>query len=258
MHQVWFDDHRKYYYVATGTRPPPETEVTADLVDRRQLRNQLRCHSFTWYLTNILPDLYVPQPGVMYHGQLKNAYGSMCMRCNESCQQPTLEPCGYHDRSDTFSYIANNRSIVHAGSGLCLTSNFHGYVTLDECNAANDGIHKRISQVWNYDALSSSSNLRSASGSERQERDRTDYDAVARDLVQQSSDATDIDKPIGRLTVQQSSTSISRRCLAQVSSPNGRQVAGLLNCGAPTNSRRSDERFTYWIFTYQLDWTVLS
>lgn len=264
--QVWFDDYQKYYYVATGFRRLP----TTDLANRHLLRQRLQCRSFGWFLANVLPDLGVPQLDMAYYGQLKNAYGGMCMRWQggdlvtsdntENSRQPSLEPCGYHDPSDTFSYMQRNHSIVHAGSGLCLTATIRGRVFLDECSTANDGMRGRPSQVWLYSVKLGSPLSKNASGSGNSESDNREED-VARELLLHSPDATDAEKPIGRLTVQLSNVDgeIQQKrtlCLAQVTWSNGRQMAGTIDCAEPKSTSIADERFTYWLFTYRLDWNV--
>lgn len=240
------------------------------MADRHLLRKRLQCRSFEWFLANVLPDLGVPHSDVAFYGQMKNAYGVMCMRWQggddvtgdnvENSRQPSLEPCGYHDPSDTFSYIQRNHSIVHAGSGLCLTATVKGRVFLDECRIVNDGTRGRPSQVWLYDVKLGRSSSTNASDSNRSESGDHDEN-VARELVVHSSDATDAEKPIGRLTVQLSDVDgemlLKRKlCLAQVTWSNGRQMAGTIDCADSKIASGADERFTYWLFTYRLDWNV--
>jgi polypeptide N-acetylgalactosaminyltransferase len=53
--EVWLDDYKKYYYHRVG----PIGDY-GDVSTRRELRRNLQCKSFKWYLDTIFPELFVP------------------------------------------------------------------------------------------------------------------------------------------------------------------------------------------------------
>jgi polypeptide N-acetylgalactosaminyltransferase len=55
--EVWTDEYKKFYYLRHGY---DKTYNFGDITERLELRRNLQCKSFKWYLENIYPDLYVP------------------------------------------------------------------------------------------------------------------------------------------------------------------------------------------------------
>lgn len=51
--EVWMDDYAKYYYQRIGSDKGEFGDISA----RVQLREDLGCKSFQWYLDNIFPEL---------------------------------------------------------------------------------------------------------------------------------------------------------------------------------------------------------
>ena len=58
--EVWMDEYKKFFYIIN-----PGVFKTAknfgDISDRIQLRDNLQCKSFQWYLDNIYPDAQIPR-----------------------------------------------------------------------------------------------------------------------------------------------------------------------------------------------------
>lgn len=54
------DDYAKYYYQRIGSDKGDFGDISA----RVQLRNDLGCKSFQWYLDNIFPELFIPGDAV--------------------------------------------------------------------------------------------------------------------------------------------------------------------------------------------------
>lgn len=71
--EVWLDDYKRYYYVQNGF----DKGDYGDISERIQLRNDLQCKSFQWYIENIYPELEVPDN--LAEGYVKNNASNYCL-----------------------------------------------------------------------------------------------------------------------------------------------------------------------------------
>ncbi|XP_055592037.1 putative polypeptide N-acetylgalactosaminyltransferase 9 isoform X3 [Uranotaenia lowii] len=70
--EVWLDEYAKYYYQRIGN----DKGDYGDVSSRKQLREDLGCKSFKWYLDNIFPELFIPGEAVA-SGEVRNlGYGN--------------------------------------------------------------------------------------------------------------------------------------------------------------------------------------
>lgn len=65
--EAWLDEYAKYYYQRIGN----DKGDFGDISGRRELRKNLKCKSFKWYLDNIYPELFVPGDAVA-NGEFRN------------------------------------------------------------------------------------------------------------------------------------------------------------------------------------------
>ena len=67
--EVWMDDYKKYYYDRIGN----DLGDYGDISSRRNLRQNLQCKPFKWYLDNVYPELFIPGEAVA-SGEVKLFY----------------------------------------------------------------------------------------------------------------------------------------------------------------------------------------
>ncbi|XP_078518111.1 polypeptide N-acetylgalactosaminyltransferase 16 [Lissotriton helveticus] len=67
--EVWMDEYKQYYYEA---RPSAIGKSFGSIAERMELRQQMKCKPFQWYLENVYPELKVPEkeviPGIIRQG----------------------------------------------------------------------------------------------------------------------------------------------------------------------------------------------
>ena len=77
MAEVWMDDYKKYFYLS---RVELKGKEVGDLSKRKHLREELACHSFDWYLDNIIPHKYRMDRDSKLWGRLRShKYPSLCI-----------------------------------------------------------------------------------------------------------------------------------------------------------------------------------
>ena len=47
-----------------------QTQDSGDLTSRKELRERLKCHSFKWYLDNVIPEKFIPDENVHAWGMV--------------------------------------------------------------------------------------------------------------------------------------------------------------------------------------------
>eukprot|EP00090_Calanus_glacialis_P041322 TRINITY_DN7278_c0_g1_i1.p1 TRINITY_DN7278_c0_g1~~TRINITY_DN7278_c0_g1_i1.p1 ORF type:complete len:653 (-),score=163.54 TRINITY_DN7278_c0_g1_i1:80-2038(-) len=71
--EVWLDDYKKYYYQRIGT-----IGEYGDVSSRKELRQNLQCKSFKWYLDTVFPELFIPGDSAA-QGEIRNIYSHQCI-----------------------------------------------------------------------------------------------------------------------------------------------------------------------------------
>jgi len=93
--EVWLDEYKEYYYDRIGH----DLGNYGDVSSRHELRKNLQCKSFKWYLDNVYPELFVPGDALA-SGELRNSKGGSREMCADSAAKKTdlnkkvgLYPC---------------------------------------------------------------------------------------------------------------------------------------------------------------------
>jgi polypeptide N-acetylgalactosaminyltransferase len=74
---VWLDEHTSFYY-KVNPRAREEAQ-SQDVSKRRDLRRQLQCKSFQWYLDHVWPEHFFPTESKFF-GQVQHVSSGLCLQ----------------------------------------------------------------------------------------------------------------------------------------------------------------------------------
>ncbi|MFH4980913.1 hypothetical protein AB6A40_007622 [Gnathostoma spinigerum] len=96
--EVWMDDYKRLFYVH---RMNLKLQDVGDLSERKKLRESLNCHSFQWYLQNVIPEKFIPDEGVLAYGMVKNTATGLCLDTLQRLESKLTVLLGvYHCQAD--------------------------------------------------------------------------------------------------------------------------------------------------------------
>ncbi|XP_072910516.1 polypeptide N-acetylgalactosaminyltransferase 15-like isoform X1 [Hemitrygon akajei] len=72
--EVWLDSFKEIFYKRDLTAYLLSKAEVPDCKERMQLRKRLSCKNFHWFLTNIYPELYVPEDKPGYSGETRQRF----------------------------------------------------------------------------------------------------------------------------------------------------------------------------------------
>lgn len=83
--EVWMDDYKKIFYRRNLQAAKIAQEKSfGDISERLQLRERLHCHNFSWFLSNIYPEMFVPDLSPTFYGAIKNLGINQCLDVGEN------------------------------------------------------------------------------------------------------------------------------------------------------------------------------
>ena len=94
--EVWMDDYKDIYY---DLRSYNKQYGFGNITDRVELRKQLNCKPFKWYLDNVYPDMFVPlRENVAGRGLVRNDASGQCLdassaKAEEMVPSKATSPC---------------------------------------------------------------------------------------------------------------------------------------------------------------------
>ena len=73
--EVWLDEYKQFYYYMN---PAAKNVQLGDLTQRLDLRNELQCHRFKWFLDHVYTDHSIPY-NILYTGQIQHKVSQDCL-----------------------------------------------------------------------------------------------------------------------------------------------------------------------------------
>lgn len=182
--EVWLDDHKKFYFDGVA----PTLSDMGDVSARKQLRRDLNCKSFQWYLDTIIPEMPIP----VAWGGISNSASQLCIdslsTSSDLGKAVGLWPCHnmggnqywmiskYGDirRGDhcldvrgadvilstckqgrvnlLWDYQHEDRTLMHMIYGTCLALNeSEDKLIMDECKYSNGSDQRQRWKFYNYE-----------------------------------------------------------------------------------------------------------
>lgn len=101
--EVWMDSYKDIFYLL---RPDALEVDYGDITDRVELRNRLQCMPFSWYLDNVYPEFFIPDPrSLVGAGALRNLGSNQCfdsMSDEPAKMQPGVFGCHFSGGNQAF------------------------------------------------------------------------------------------------------------------------------------------------------------
>ncbi|XP_077175956.1 polypeptide N-acetylgalactosaminyltransferase 3 [Paroedura picta] len=134
--EVWMDEFKDIFYRRNREAAKIVKQKSfGDVSKRLQLRQQLQCKNFTWYLRNVYPELYIPDLNPPISGYLKNMGRRSCLDAGENNNggKPLIMyACHGLGGNQYFEYTAHREIRHNIQKELCLCAS-RGEAQLNEC-----------------------------------------------------------------------------------------------------------------------------
>uniref|UniRef100_A0A6J0U9Y1 Polypeptide N-acetylgalactosaminyltransferase n=1 Tax=Pogona vitticeps TaxID=103695 RepID=A0A6J0U9Y1_9SAUR len=138
--EVWLDEYKDLFYGHAYHLIQKNLDV-GNLTRQKELRKQLHCKSFRWYLENIYPDLEAPL--VKAGGMIMNRALAKCITVNQSSL--AFEPCDIKNKNQKFNYTWLR--LIQHGDSCVAPIDAKGTLGLHPCDKRNNGLkwlHKSL------------------------------------------------------------------------------------------------------------------
>lgn len=149
--EVWMDDYKEIFYRRNQQAAQiARDKAFGDISKRVALREQLQCKSFSWYLTNIYPEIFMPDLNPLHFGSLKNLGRDSCLDAgenNEGGKQPIMYPCHGLGGNQYFEYSTHHDIRHNMQKELCLHA-VDSAVKLEECQYKGKNTAVGVEQQW--------------------------------------------------------------------------------------------------------------
>ncbi|BFY97468.1 hypothetical protein BsWGS_00508 [Bradybaena similaris] len=135
---VWMDEYADIFYAAVNL--PDELDI-GDTKDREQLRKDLNCHSFKWYLDNVFPQMDIVAPDTVLYGQVRNKGSLMCFDLMNSAYEYYLGLSACHGGRNQTLHLTSNNQLKQGDA--CIVPGINKQLVLSRCTSDVMWMYKR-------------------------------------------------------------------------------------------------------------------
>ncbi|XP_027000358.1 polypeptide N-acetylgalactosaminyltransferase 6 [Tachysurus fulvidraco] len=151
--EVWMDDFKQIYYRRNQNAARMAKENSyGDITDRLNLRENLHCKNFTWYLNNVYPEAFIPDLSPTKFGALKNLGSQSCLDVGENNNggKPVIMyVCHNMGGNQYFEYSTHQELRHNLGKQLCLhATTYPDQVKIEQCQLRGRGTSIAPEQEW--------------------------------------------------------------------------------------------------------------
>lgn len=97
--EVWLDKYKRAFY---NMNPQLKSWSFGDISSRIELKKNLKCRSFDWYLKNVIPELRVPEINPLASGSVTNFLIKRCLDSQNNRGNLILYSCHGRGMSQNF------------------------------------------------------------------------------------------------------------------------------------------------------------
>uniref|UniRef100_A0A3Q4AK12 Polypeptide N-acetylgalactosaminyltransferase n=1 Tax=Mola mola TaxID=94237 RepID=A0A3Q4AK12_MOLML len=149
--EVWMDDYKDIFYRRNQQAGQlAKDRAFGDISKRVDLRSQLQCKSFSWYLKNVYPEVFLPDLRPLRFGSVKNVGKDSCLDAgenNEGGKHLILYPCHGLGGNQYFEFSTRHEIRHNIQKELCLHG-AEGAVKLEDCQYKSRNTFVGAEQKW--------------------------------------------------------------------------------------------------------------
>nr|XP_057937892.1 polypeptide N-acetylgalactosaminyltransferase 3 [Doryrhamphus excisus] len=150
--EVWMDEYKEIFYRRNQQAGQMAKERTfGDISKRVDLRERLQCKSFSWYLKNVYPEIFMPDINPLRFGAVRNVGKDWCLDAgenNEGGKPLIMYPCHGLGGNQYFELSTHHELRHNIQKELCLHGVAEGAVRLEACQYKGRNTFVGPEQKW--------------------------------------------------------------------------------------------------------------
>ncbi|KAJ3592013.1 hypothetical protein NHX12_007143 [Muraenolepis orangiensis] len=149
--EVWMDEYKDIFYRRNRQAGQLAAQRAFGDVSRRlDLRQHLQCKSFSWYLSNVYPEVFMPDLNPPRFGSVKNEGRESCLDAgedNDGGKHLIMYQCHGMGGNQYFEYSSHQELRHNIQKELCLHGE-DGLVKLEVCQYRGRNTEVGAEQKW--------------------------------------------------------------------------------------------------------------